>query len=255
MDRGLGLRPTTKPLSLEGIAPAHRIQVMIDWFGENFEDPVHETPYNSREGGYLYIWGGPYDAREEIETAFPEASEAEIDAAVREIEADGIEWAPAGIRIQPEDDTDEPDIEEPPLTEQLNELASRLDAVETWLDVLEKPAAGFGHNQPPPEFQLLPDPEQLAQIRASIAEVRSELAKPDPANNADVEVVERARSRFSRFLAWVRNAAIAGLLTFATGYIEGAGEEAWQHPDKFDEHVSATAHTLTNWAEHLQLPF
>ncbi len=36
------------------------------WFHSNFEDPAQETPYNSREGGYLYIWGGPYNAHDEL---------------------------------------------------------------------------------------------------------------------------------------------------------------------------------------------
>ena len=32
----------------------------------NFEDPANETPYESSEGGYIYIWGGPYDALEQL---------------------------------------------------------------------------------------------------------------------------------------------------------------------------------------------
>ena len=43
---------------------------MKTWFFENYEDPVENTPYDSGEGGYQYIWGGPFDAREELETEF-----------------------------------------------------------------------------------------------------------------------------------------------------------------------------------------
>src|SRR6266851_2006092 len=35
-------------------------EVMADWFHENFQDPVECCPYDSGEGGYQYIYGGPY---------------------------------------------------------------------------------------------------------------------------------------------------------------------------------------------------
>ena len=51
------------PSRLKRLGKAKQRKYMLYWFRERFEDPVEETPYNSREGGYLYIWGGPYDAR------------------------------------------------------------------------------------------------------------------------------------------------------------------------------------------------
>jgi len=47
-----------------------QIAVMRHWFYANYEDPVENTPYESAEGGYQYIWGGPYDPREELEGEF-----------------------------------------------------------------------------------------------------------------------------------------------------------------------------------------
>jgi len=47
-----------------------QIEAMRSWFHENFQDPVEETPYDSSEGGYIYIYGGPYDASEELEARF-----------------------------------------------------------------------------------------------------------------------------------------------------------------------------------------
>lgn len=41
---------------------------MEEWFRENYEDPAEQCPY--REGGYIYLWGGPYDAQEELEEQF-----------------------------------------------------------------------------------------------------------------------------------------------------------------------------------------
>jgi hypothetical protein len=253
MGSGLGLLPPTGPPSLDGLNSQERVDAMVEWFAENFDDPAQETPY---EGEYIYIWGGPYDAREEIEAAFPDATAQEVDDAVDEIQSDGLfEWAPAGIRVQPEDDSYVPDIEEPSLNERLANLESRLDVVELWLNAIEQPEAGIGHNQPPPEFRIAPDEQEIADLRESIAELRLELAKPDPANEADAEVVRRASGRFQRFLKWVKKVVIGGAVLFAASVVEGAGNEAWQDPHKFYEHVAAASETLTSWAIHIQAMF
>jgi len=64
------------------------------WFYDHFCDPVHEMPYV--DGEYHYIWGGPYDAREQIEDWFSEhLSQEALDEVVDRVESDGIhEWAP-----------------------------------------------------------------------------------------------------------------------------------------------------------------
>ena len=35
-----------------------QLDVMRQWFDANYEDPVENTPYETAEGGYIYIWGG-----------------------------------------------------------------------------------------------------------------------------------------------------------------------------------------------------
>ena len=68
---------------------------MVRWFFENYEDPAHEMPYDGREGGYQYIRGGPYEAREVLADRFPEASHEVLELAADQIEKDGtIDWAP-----------------------------------------------------------------------------------------------------------------------------------------------------------------
>ena len=42
---------------------------MQAWFYEHFESP-DTLPYDSSEGGYQWIWGGPYDPRQELEGEF-----------------------------------------------------------------------------------------------------------------------------------------------------------------------------------------
>jgi hypothetical protein len=78
------------------------VDAVVDWFFTNFEDPAESTPYETAEGGYQFIWGGPCDAREEIDAAFVSIDEKVVDAAVERIEADGWEWAPSQSRIREE---------------------------------------------------------------------------------------------------------------------------------------------------------
>lgn len=84
-----------EPTDLEELDPSEQKALMKSWFYANYEDPAERTPYESAEGGYIWIWGGPYDAREEIEGNFYEvADESTINEVVEEIEHYGFEWAP-----------------------------------------------------------------------------------------------------------------------------------------------------------------
>jgi len=43
-----------------------QLDVMREWFNANYVDPAENTPYETAEGGYIYIWGGPYEPLEEL---------------------------------------------------------------------------------------------------------------------------------------------------------------------------------------------
>jgi hypothetical protein len=93
--------PPSDPPDISGKSAEDSIELMVKWFRDNFEDPAGRTPCD--EGEYVYVWGGPCDAREELEDAFSHvASQELIEAATAEIETDGYEWAPAGRRMRPE---------------------------------------------------------------------------------------------------------------------------------------------------------
>ena len=80
---------------LSGADRETQIAVIRRWFYQNYEDPAERTPYESREGGYIWIWGGPYEAREEVETEFYDIiSEDVIDEVVTELDSQCWEWAP-----------------------------------------------------------------------------------------------------------------------------------------------------------------
>ena len=79
-----------------------QLRFMREWFLDNFEDPVHSLPYESREGGYIWIDGGPYDPHEELHEKFGGfVPEEVIEALGDELFAECHEWA---AQIDPSDD-------------------------------------------------------------------------------------------------------------------------------------------------------
>ena len=77
------------------LSPEQQYEVMEEWFRKTFEDPVRRTPYESAEGGYIWIWGGPFDARDELESEFQDLVPKEIiDQLVGKLEEECLDWAP-----------------------------------------------------------------------------------------------------------------------------------------------------------------
>ena len=106
---GMEMGPPSKPPEITDKDTA--VEQMTEWFFANFEDPAESTPYESAEGGYQYIWGGPYDAREVLEDAFYDQmvkalgeSEAEvlIDFVTKRVEENGWEWVGSESRMREE---------------------------------------------------------------------------------------------------------------------------------------------------------
>lgn len=81
---------------LAELPPEEQRAYMRTWFFQNYEDPAERTPYESSEGGYIYIWGGPYDARDELGSEFGDVvPEAVIEGLVDELEYHCTEWTSA----------------------------------------------------------------------------------------------------------------------------------------------------------------
>ena len=69
-------------------------EFMRDWFLDNYEDPVHSLPYESREGGYIWVYGGPYDAGQVLRDTFEGfVSDKIIEWVARELFGECPEWA------------------------------------------------------------------------------------------------------------------------------------------------------------------
>lgn len=252
---GAGLVGPSSPPSLDGLEEEDAVEVMVEWFGGNYEDPAQSTPYNGREGGYQYIWGGPYDAEEEIWAAFPDADEALIAKAVDEVQSDGtFEWAPGGGRIQEmEEDFEEDDYApSPSLTERLNVLGEQLDRIEQHVAFWQNRPAGMGHNAPPEEFQLQPDDIDLEEVRESVTEVRIELAKADRETSANLEVIERAESRFKKLAARILNFCKKPVVLAGGFLAEHIAEKAidafWDSPEAFYSVLTTAGQTLIYWS-------
>jgi len=97
--------PRSAVPDIAGLNDDDAAQVMRTWFLNNYEDPAESCPYETAEGGYQWIWGGPCDAREELEDAF-KCSEKALEKAVEMVEEDGtLEWSP----VPTQDEDDEPD--------------------------------------------------------------------------------------------------------------------------------------------------
>lgn len=198
---------------------------IVAWFHSQFWDPAQETPYNGREGGYLYIHGGPYDAREELDKKFGGVVEENIiETAVEEIESDGLtDWAPSPMHPDQLRSAEEyyesikpptldeigaalasgakTDLGSPASQTAAEELQQSADALMAAIDARRPLHGGMGHNGPAldDEGNLLPDGfENELRETAQVLSVQMEASDPDP------KVVVEAAARLMRFRAWLQ---------------------------------------------------
>lgn len=81
---------------------------ILQWFHSNYADPVEDCPFESREGGYQFIWGGPFDAREEVESEYGGiATERLIDEIANELNDICPEWSAHPEQDDPSDYEDD----------------------------------------------------------------------------------------------------------------------------------------------------
>jgi hypothetical protein len=105
------------PEDFDGLSVEEAVELIKDWFFRNFEDPAQSTPYDGGEGGYQYIWGGPYEAGDVISDVFADVTSDEIiNIAIEAIEREGLEWVPHEGRVQPPEDWVERNIPDHPHT-------------------------------------------------------------------------------------------------------------------------------------------
>jgi hypothetical protein len=205
---------------------AEKRELMIQWFHENYEDPSYSTPRDS--GEFIYIWGGPYDARDEIYSKFGDiVPEVLVEDVIAEVERDGVtDWAP----VRKDDDYDEGGtLSAPETLDDFSDERSEtygspadLDArkrVSIALDELQNaldrpPPIGIGHNRPPEEIEN----EQLSELSLAASELKLEFNKPNPS----ISIVKRWGRSIWKALA-------AGGAAVGLGILSGIGRKVGEH--------------------------
>ncbi|HHT8966433.1 TPA: HEPN domain-containing protein [Burkholderia cenocepacia] len=81
---------------LKRARPEEQKAAMLRWFLERYEDPANETPWDSEDGEYVFVWGGPYDPNDEIQARFGGIVEYSVMAdVISDLHMKvGHEWAP-----------------------------------------------------------------------------------------------------------------------------------------------------------------
>ena len=202
---------------LQHLEKVEQVEVMKAWFYERFEDPAEKTPYVSAEGGYQWIWGGPYDASEVLSSEFGDhVPEEFIEEVVAEVQADGLyDWASRNIETDDVVDADDglwpplvvTELPQRPADEGVSrqEVLDRLAALEAAVEELRGEPPMMGHNRPPEPLEDVPlTSSDNRTIRLVIEAVRAEVQKPTPAVGEVEEGASRLHSVAFRLGQWLK---------------------------------------------------
>lgn len=83
-------------VGLSALSRERQKEIIKYWFQQRYENPAESTPYESAEGGYIYIWGGPHNALEVLWEEFGTfVDEKLLDSIAGELEEEECttEWA------------------------------------------------------------------------------------------------------------------------------------------------------------------
>lgn len=214
---------TLPPDKFDGMSTEEAVELIKEWFFENFENPVHSLPYISAEGGYQYIWGGPYNARDIISNVFADtASEELIEAAIEEIESEGWEWAPNSGRRQPPDEEEPPDLPLEDASTLHAEMLRRLSSLEKAMAQLPGVSPGIGHNRPPEPIEEFPlTIADRTEIASAIDVLKAQPVEPQDEGKAATEAAETLKSKGQKVREWLAQQAD----TFISETVKEAGKE------------------------------
>ncbi len=266
---------------VEAMSSEEQIEMMVEWFHRQFEDPQNETPRDNEEGRYVYPWGGPFDASDQIQEEFSEVIDFDtMMLAVDRIQGDGtFEWAPqigGDFYEHPEDDPVEtgeivdgdgewpPIIADqapvPPEPEARAEVIRRLDELEAivqpLLDRFETETQAppmMGHNNPPEELEVVQavSREEWQQVKAAIDEIRQQTQVEEP----DIGSVEQSNNRLlaaaSALAGWIKNRVNAAIdAGAAIGVAYGIA-----NPEAAKAALISAAQAVQTWLASMPWPF
>jgi hypothetical protein len=176
---------------------------------------------------------------------------------MRETHANGhelLENIDFGLQDFPDDN--EPD-ELLSLSLRLAALPGQLDDLDQLLAELRDRPPMIGHNRAPGEFRLDVAPEQIDEVRASIAEMRGELAKQDAAETASPATVLRAEHRLRKLATtiggWMKSVAIVAATGTGSSIAGLVTKEVIGQNASLHALIVTIADTLSSWLHFLHI--
>lgn len=208
-----GDRPYTE-LDIKEMTGEEQVRIMVSWFFERYEDPANRLPYNTREGGYQWVFGSPTSADEALQDEFSSFVDYDtIQRAVEEIEADGFDWSPI-----PDDDyyeEDEPNAQD--------ELLALLAELRSELEARRRPP-GLGHNRPPEAID--DEPLEVVEVENSIS-ATDEIASFAQGEKSEKPLVRKALdvigAAAKKIAVWLGHRATNGVDAFVKGAAAASG--------------------------------
>ncbi len=210
---------TDPPDDFDGLEADDIADLLVAWFLDNFEDPAERMPRDPEsEYGYVFMDGGPYDAREVLNDFFyDEVGEEAIEKAVIKLERSSSVWSPKPD-VRPYTEyvvTNENDIVTDngiPVVvsgqpynrlEALADKALRASFTATKIEKLFQ--TGIGHNNPPEPIEKYTfDANDLRTIQNQLSNivtlVQTQQLKTDELINS-VELLKQKQSLLKGFLS------------------------------------------------------
>ena len=199
------------------------------WFHRNFEDPAESTPHDSSEGGYQFVWGGPYDADEELRSEFEPLGVPEevIDEVVEEVTAGGLYiWAPTHGRLADEADRRADDgwyplpldivFPRPPEEQAARKnVLERIGALEERLGGLEDNPPVAGSNVAPWTAEHPPlSADEYLRVEEILKNLRTQAGTDEPNQSALDEEATRLKDIAIKLGQWLKDRLDAGADAF-----------------------------------------
>jgi len=186
---------------------ADALEVIEAWFRQRYEDPVHRTPHDSGEGGYQYIYGGPYHARDVIDEQFYDLlPERWIDSVVEELEIEAHEWTETPSDDDYDDRRESFVLGSAAERDLRSHVVKRFDEVAAALADRPPNYGLIGHNNPPNAISAAEEVD-LEELGTAISDIRGQLGQDIPSPDAIAPQLEKVTTLHDR----LREAAIRKL--------------------------------------------
>ncbi|ESY58316.1 hypothetical protein X745_04685 [Mesorhizobium sp. LNJC374B00] len=226
------------PSAFRKLSRRRKIELMVQWFHEHYEDPAVRLPYESAEGGYQWIWGGPYSADDGIQSEFSEVASFEVmEEAVDEVQSDGLfDWAPVAESQSDDDGGFEPAFDldafmgtrgepAPASKDDIDQLKSamlvQLAELKAQLQLGLHSYGMIGHNKPPGPIEDSPVSEgQAGEALNAIAKIEAEADSAEPTAGTVNESVGFLKQMARSVALWLRgraNAQVDAAITLGLG--------------------------------------